>query len=142
MYHVVGRDGAQYGPVDEPTLRAWIGDGRVGAESLTFKIGEKQWVPLRERPEFTGSSAPPLPPPPPPRGIPVTGNEPKDWLAAILLSIFLGTFGVDRFYMGNVGLGIGKLLTLGGCGIWWLVDVILIATGSARDGQGRPLVRN
>ena len=40
--------------------------------------------------------------------------------------IFIGTLGVDRFYIGDVGLGIGKLLTGGGCGIWWLIDIFLI----------------
>jgi putative TM2 domain family protein len=50
----------------------------------------------------------------------------KDPLLSILLSVFVGTFGVDRFYIGDVGLGIGKLLTGGGCGIWWLIDIFLI----------------
>lgn len=50
----------------------------------------------------------------------------KDPLLSILLSIFIGTLGVDRFYIGDVGLGIGKLLTAGGCGIWWLIDIFLI----------------
>jgi hypothetical protein len=66
-------------------------------------------------------------------------DDSKDWLVALLLSIFLGQLGVDRFYMGYIGLGVLKLLTGGGCGIWWLVDVIMIATDSLKDAKGRPL---
>jgi hypothetical protein len=64
----------------------------------------------------------------------------KDWTTTLLLSVFLGGFGVDRFYVGKTGTGIIKLLTLGGCGVWWLVDIILIATGSFTDANGQPLV--
>jgi hypothetical protein len=69
-------------------------------------------------------------------------NDQKDWTVSLLLSIFLGELGIDRFYMGYTGLGILKLLTLGGCGIWWLIDVILIATNGLTDAQGRPLVKS
>jgi len=51
-----------------------------------------------------------------------------DWLVTLLMSIFFGCIGVDRFIMGYVGTGLLKLFTLGGFGVWWVVDVILIAT--------------
>ncbi len=70
-----------------------------------------------------------------------SSKEGKDWIVALILSIFVGQFGVDRFYTGYVGLGILKLLTLGGCGIWWLIDVILIAMGKFRDSDGNELVK-
>ena len=50
----------------------------------------------------------------------------KNPTLALVLSIFLGCYGIDRFYVGNMGLGIGKLVTCGGCGIWAIVDWFLI----------------
>jgi TM2 domain-containing membrane protein YozV len=63
----------------------------------------------------------------------------RSWLVALLLSIFLGGLGVDRFYMGYIGLGILKLITGGFFGIWWLIDLILIATGKLKDADGHEL---
>ena len=63
----------------------------------------------------------------------------KSKVVALLLSIFLGSLGIDRFYVGKIGTGILKLLTFGGLGIWWLVDIIMIATGSFTDKAGNKL---
>jgi hypothetical protein len=65
----------------------------------------------------------------------------RDWLSTLLISFFVGWFGIDRFYLGYTGLGILKLITFGGCGIWYIVDLILIAMGKLDDSQGRPLKR-
>ena len=51
-----------------------------------------------------------------------------NWVLTLVMSILFGSLGVDRFMMGHIGLGILKLITMGGCGIWWLIDLILIAT--------------
>ena len=60
----------------------------------------------------------------------------KEWLITLLLSLFLGTLGVHRFYVGKIGTGILQVLTLGGCGIWALIDIIMIATGNFKDKDG------
>jgi hypothetical protein len=68
------------------------------------------------------------------------GISPKSRMVAAILGFFLGGIGVDRFYLGNIGMGIAKLflgwLTLG---IWPLVDWIIILAGAAHDGDGLPV---
>jgi len=59
---------------------------------------------------------------------PAVGKKDKKWIVALILSILVGSLGVDRFYMGYIGTGILKLITFGGLGIWWLIDLIMIAT--------------
>ncbi len=63
----------------------------------------------------------------------------KSWLVALLLSVFLGYLGIDRFYIGRTRSAIVKLCTLGALGAWWLSDIILIASEYRKDAWGRPL---
>ena len=64
----------------------------------------------------------------------------KDFLATLLFLIFLGTLGIHRFYVGKIGTGILMLITFGGFGIWWLVDLILLATGNFTDKEGNKVI--
>jgi len=63
----------------------------------------------------------------------------KSKSTTLIISIFLGELGIDRFYLGYTGLGILKLITVGGFGIWWLIDIISIATGKMKDAKGNEL---
>lgn len=60
----------------------------------------------------------------------------KSFITTWLLSLFLGLFGIDRFYLGKVGTGILKLLTFGGIGIWAVIDLAIILAGGMRDKRG------
>ena len=66
-----------------------------------------------------------------------TTVSPQNWVAALLLCIFLGVLGVHRFYVGKIGTGILMLLTGGVFGILWIIDIIMIAIGSFTDRNGQ-----
>jgi len=58
------------------------------------------------------------------------------WLVTFLLCLLLGVFGAHRFYLGRIGTGILMLITFGGLGIWYLIDLILVIVGQLRDHDG------
>lgn len=65
-------------------------------------------------------------------------SQKKNRTTALLLGWFLGMWGIDRFYVGHTGLGVAKLLTAGGCGLWWIIDLFLIM--GATDAHNRSTV--
>ena len=82
--------------------------------------------------------------PAPPSAMPLTSPDvrvsERKILPAVLLCGLLGVFGAHRFYVGRTGTAIAQLLTLGGLGIWMLVDLIMLLTENFRDDRGRTLV--
>jgi TM2 domain-containing membrane protein YozV len=65
----------------------------------------------------------------------------KGFVPTLLLAFFLGVFGAHRFYVGKIGTAILMILTLGGLGIWSLIDFVMIAVGSFKDKEGK-VVKN
>ena len=71
-------------------------------------------------------------------GSPVSDSQ---WVVTLLLAFLLGVIGAHRFYVGKTGTGILMLLTLGGLGIWILIDLILIVTGQFTNKDGEKIAR-
>ena len=70
------------------------------------------------------------------------GKSEKSNTVALLLCLFLGGLGVHRFYVGKIGTGVLQLLTLGGLGIWALIDLIMIVVQKFTDKEGNTLAFN
>ena len=114
--------GVEHGPYGIGDLQMHARSGNLKASTMVRRAdGVGSWFPASEIPGVFSD---------------------KEWVPTLIISLFLGGLGVDRFYLGYTGLGVLKLITLGGCGIWSLIDLILIATGSLKDANGLPLKRN
>ena len=128
-------DGQEYGPVSRSELERWIAEGRVTAGCWLLREGSSQW-------RWAGEVEPRLRAASPgwPRGerLPHAQSS-RSKVVAGLLGLFLGPYGVHRFYLGYPGIGLLMLLTLGGCGVWSFIDSILVLCGSVPDGDGLPL---
>ncbi|WP_220794133.1 NINE protein [Nocardioides pelophilus] len=114
------RMGREEGPVPYTTLVTRARTGSLTGDTMV-RTPESDWFPAREMSPAIFSK--------------------RTWIATLLLSVFAGGFGIDRFYLGKVPSGILKLVTLGGLGLWSLIDVILIATNRMTDRDGLPLAR-
>mgnify|MGYP000927571088 FL=1 len=72
-----------------------------------------------------------------------SGSESNsNWLTTLIVTLFLGGLGVHRFMNGKIGTGILMLVTAGGCGIWWLIDLIMVITEKFTDSNGNPIKKN
>jgi TM2 domain-containing membrane protein YozV len=77
---------------------------------------------------------------PPPPTVQPAAPAPRSFVATWLFALVLGWLGVDRFYLGKTGTGILKLITVGGLGVWWAIDLILVLSGLTTDKLRRPLL--
>lgn len=140
-YHLIGADGQKYGPVTTEQVTAWIAEGRANAQTLAQPEGSADWKSLAYLAEFAPTLAATQVPP-----VIWAADDRKSKLIAGLLGILLGGFGVHRFYLGYVAIGVAQILvtlvTFGLLGwLWGMIEGILILTNSTitTDADGRPL---
>jgi hypothetical protein len=110
-------NGEVVGPYGSIQLQRMASRRQVSTRTLV-RVGTGAWFPLGHVPGIFSD---------------------RSWAHALAFSILGGGLGLDQFYLGNAGAGIGKLVTLGGLGVWWVLDVILLLTHVTTDARGKPL---
>ena len=98
-------------------LKTWARAGKIAGDSIVVDANGEQWNAKQIPGVFSN----------------------RDWLVALVLSVIVGTLGVDRFYLGKIGTGILKLITFGALGVWTIIDIILIAIKKLDDKEGLKL---
>lgn len=110
--------GQEHGPLEIGQLAQMATTGQLKSDTAVRTASSQQYVMAKQVPGLFSD---------------------KEWLTTVILSWLLGGLGVDRFYLGYTGLGVLKLITLGGCGVWHLIDAIMVILRKMPDAQGRPL---
>jgi hypothetical protein len=110
--------GHEFGPYALTDLQTMAACGQLNAHARVRRSSDGAWFPASHLPWVFSD---------------------KKWFTAMVISFFLGALGIDRFYLGYTGLGFAKLLTVGGLGIWALIDFVLIAAHAVPDSHGRRL---
>lgn len=135
------QNGQQKGPISKEELLLLFNQEFLNEETLVWQQGMPNWMKIGS--VKTGMLSVPI------NQINTTTatshsfeTERKDWLTALLLCLLLGTLGIHRFYTGHTGIAVVQLLTLGGCGIWTLVDLIMIITQKYTDANGQLLLKS
>jgi hypothetical protein len=115
---VVSGPGESLGPITLEQLRALAAARQIAPTTRVHNTAGEAWFEARDVPWLYSD---------------------RNWMVAVVLSFFLGVFGIDRFYLGYTGIGLAKLVTIGGLGIWALIDCVLIAVRVVPDSEGLPL---
>jgi hypothetical protein len=115
---VVSGPGGLLGPISLEQLRAMAAARQIAPTTRVRNAASEQWFDAEHLPWLYSD---------------------RNWMVAVVLSFVLGVFGIDRFYLGYTGTGLAKLVTVGGLGIWALIDCVLIAVRVVPDSDGLPL---
>lgn len=116
-YHL-DRNGQRFGPFTLQDLRTMAKAGQLKPTTLLHRIDGGAWLMAKDIPWLFSD---------------------KRWITAVIVSFFFGALGIDRFYLGYTAIGLAKLFTIGGLGIWALIDLVLIALRRVPDADGLPL---